>query len=515
MHHFSNVVKLFPNKPIEPVYVLSDEGLPLSFGPSAEAGNVSHAGAGHSGSDEDQTSPSASQPTSQPTSQPVVQKPNHAPVKSRPVYLTDSVTSDILLITVASLLAFTTDIDGDTLTVNNLQVSSGQLLLAPEGYLYIPDPDVIGPVQISYEISDGEFSLTQTAHFTVEAVTPAAADLTGVILGSEAEDLIDASETSDVIIAMAGADHVQGHGGDDVISGGAGDDAIYGGAGDDTIFGEDGNDLLQGDAGNDHLFGGAGNDSLDGGTGDDALSGGAGDDLLQDSAGADMISGDSGSDTVIAALDGADDVFSGGSRQPAEAVSLNAAVNLTTGADPSGVSEHGVDITERDTIDYSAATLSLNIDLIAGTVEGAEVGSDSIDGFEVVIAGSGDDTFLLGTTDGILTGGDGDDRFNFTATQTLANTHVSIFQILDFRPGDVVETQKYHFFEAANTQEPSTLDAPDPEIATAATLSKVRVTFEKNDDEDQTVIALDGDDDLLAGLITVNGHHFLIYHELT
>jgi hypothetical protein len=511
IRNFGNVVKLFPNKPIEAANALSDEGLPLSFGASAKLGKISHSEGDSGGSGKDPVSPQRSQPTSQPT----VQKPNHAPVKSRSVYLTDTVTSDILLISIASLLAFTTDIDGDTLTVHNLKVSSGQLLLAPEGYLYIPDPDVIGPVQISYEISDGKSSLTQTAHFTVEAVTPVAADLNGVILGSDAEDVIDASETSDVIIAMAGADHIQGHGGDDFISGGAGDDVIYGGAGDDTIFGEDGDDLLQGNAGNDHLFGGAGNDSLDGGTGDDELSGGAGDDLLQDSAGADTISGDSGSDTVIAALDGSNDVFSGGSRsQHVGPVSLNAAGNMSTEGDPSDTSEHGVDMGEIDTIDYSAATLGLTIDLIAGTVEGAEVGTDSINGFEMVIAGSGDDTFYLGTTDCILAGGEGDDRFNFTATQTLTNNHVSIFQILDFRPGDIVETLKYQFFETVDTQEPSTLDAPDAEITTAGTLSKVRVTFENNGSEDQTVIALDGADNLLAGLITVSGHHFLIYHEL-
>ncbi|MEO5619858.1 MAG: cadherin-like domain-containing protein [Cypionkella sp.] len=473
--------------------------------------------------------------TQDPPLAPSPAKVNHAPIKTRSVYLADIASGDALFISIAGLLAFTTDVDGDTLTVRNLQVSSGQLHLAAEGYLFLPDPEAIGPVQISYEITDGQYSLAQMAHLTVYAQPETAADLTGIMFGSDGDDDLSGSQVNGVILSGDGADHVQGGIGNEVISGGAGDDILSGGAGNDMIFGGDGNDLLKGEAGNDHLYGGNGTDTLDGGIGDDQLSGGAGDDVLLDSAGSDTITGDSGRDTVIAALDGANDVFSGGSEAQTPAAGQNLAIEIhqtlhhkeicpgdqssadgtsAEAADPRVMSDQAVALTEEDTLDYSAATLSLTIDLVTGKIESAEVGTDSIEGFEVVIAGSGDDLFILGTTGYVLSGGEGNDRFNFVATQTAEHFGIASFQIMDFRPGDVVETLKFEVHEAPESVDPGLLDVADQELTDMGSLSKFHISFEGLDAEACTVLTLDDSDDQLAGIVTFHGHHILVFHEL-
>ena len=62
-----------------------------------------------------------------------------------------------------------------------------------------------------------------------------------------------------------------------------------------------------------------------------------------------------------------------------------------------------------DTVDYSATTLGVNINLAAGTASGPEVGNDTVTGFENAIGGSGNDTIRGHFGDNQLFGGDGDD----------------------------------------------------------------------------------------------------------
>ena len=52
-----------------------------------------------------------------------------------------------------------------------------------------------------------------------------------------------------------------------------------------------------------------------------------------------------------------------------------------------------------DTLDYSAATASVKVDLAGGVATGSSTGVDQIAGFEIVEAGSGDDT-LAGSAEG-------------------------------------------------------------------------------------------------------------------
>jgi Ca2+-binding RTX toxin-like protein len=59
-----------------------------------------------------------------------------------------------------------------------------------------------------------------------------------------------------------------------------------------------------------------------------------------------------------------------------------------------------------DTLDYSAFTADLNIDLSSGSA----TGTNGISDIDNLIGGSRDDILKLGDADGILVGGAGDDH---------------------------------------------------------------------------------------------------------
>ncbi len=96
----------------------------------------------------------------------------------------------------------------------------------------------------------------------------------GLLVGSEGEDLIRAIAAADTeltLIGLGGDDRLFGdNGGNDVIDAGAGDDHVRGGYGDDAIVGSTGDDDLRGDEGDDNLDGGEGLDRCDGGPDSDA-----------------------------------------------------------------------------------------------------------------------------------------------------------------------------------------------------------------------------------------------------
>jgi Ca2+-binding RTX toxin-like protein len=358
---------------------------------------------------------------------------NRAPVSSGPVHLADTTGCALLAIALNDLLRTVQDPDGDALSVRNLTVSSGVLTRDGDGWLF--DGDAPGPVTITYEVTDGALSIAQTAIFEVvdrNAVTGSDGD--DIILGTLCADAIDGGGGADIIDARAGSDivdggpgddHIVGGDGDDTILGGAGDDVIFagagadvvsGGTGNDRIFGEDGDDILSGDAGDDlidggegndillgstgsdTLFGDAGNDRIDagdgsdlvlggvgrdvvsGGEGDDRLEGGEGDDLLSDGSGRDLVLGQDGDDVLAVSLDRDDDVFDGGAGQ--------------------------------DTLDLSGTTSGVAVDLADGVAAGQEIGTDTVASVEVVVGGSGDDTFAGSAAADTLSGGSGLDRLS-------------------------------------------------------------------------------------------------------
>jgi Ca2+-binding RTX toxin-like protein len=374
---------------------------------------------------------------------------NRAPRVTGPVYLKDVVGCATLVIGLTDLLRNADDPDDDVLTASEFSVSSGTLTQSGAEWIYSGGP--LGPVTITYKISDGQYSVQQTAHLSVLPQSPIYGDdADNILLGSlcsdeiagmDGDDNIDARAGHDVVDGGAGQDHIVGGAGNDIIYGrdgndlifgGIGSDHIFGGAGDDRIFGEAGDDIVFGDDGDDVLAGGDGQDILDGGDGDDQLEGGEdndklagsagndqldggdGHDVIQDGAGSDVVQGGSGDDTLIAAADQAADDYHGGSGD--------------------------------DTLSYAEATQGVTVDLNAGSATSMEIGDDSISGFENVVGGQGDDVFVAGIDAVTFTGNGGNNEFVFGSSDAPEHPIV-LYEIVDFKPGDLIKMSKYDIFE--------------------------------------------------------------------
>jgi serralysin len=222
-------------------------------------------------------------------------------------------------------------------------------------------------------------------------------------------------------------------------------DVIYAGDGNDSVNGNMGNDRLYGEEGNDTLDGGSGNDTLVGGRGDDVLYGRSGDDALYGEDGNDLIEGSSGNDRI---WDGAGDdkVFGGTGR---DTVFVGAGNDYYNGGD-------GFDI-----IDFSASRKGLTLDLSKKTAV-SDLGNDTLEGFEQIIATKFDDTLrgsknveIINGGDGndwfrsmggadTLTGGAGKDIFAYSAKDVwLEKVHLGVDTIRDFNASE----DKLDFFE--------------------------------------------------------------------
>lgn len=417
---------------------------------------------------------------------------NRAPRVSGPVYLMDVASCAILLIGLLDLLRNAEDPDGDVLSVAGISVSSGTIEQTDTGWLYSSAPQFTGEVTISYQISDGEFAVLQTARFTVlPRGLIAGGDGDDNLLGSmcaddidggAGDDNIDARAGDDVVHGGAGNDHVVAGDGDDVIHAGPGDDIVFGGDGNDVIYGGDGDDRLFGDAGDDILYGEDGDDLLSGGDGSDVLFGGDGDDVLHDGDGEDVVVGGAGDDYLVAALDGADDTFVGGDGD--------------------------------DTLDYSAATRDLTIDLLNSVATGDEIGTDTIAGFETVLGGTGNDHFILGHAPATLAGGGGENTFEFTEPAASEPSAEPVrFEITDFRAGDRVRMSKYDLFEKVFDRFEDEFeriygdDVDDDDV-------RIRYRHERDDERERTVIEADFNrDHIYETTITLEGRHLLVIIE--
>ena len=355
---------------------------------------------------------------------------NRAPRTSGPVHLYDVYGCAAMLIGLADLLRGATDPDGDALQIKNISVSSGTLIKTIDGWSF--DPQGLGPVTITYQISDGALSVVQTAHFNVLRNPPIlGTDSEDILVGSECADDIDAKAGSDLIDGRGGSDtliggdgddHIVAGSGDDVIMagvgadivfGGLGDDHIWGGAGDDRLFGDEGRDTIFGDDGDDTisggddadlLFGGAGNDAIAGDAGDDRISGddgndtlhgGAGDDIVLGNAGMDIVDGGDGSDLLIGGSE--TDTVRGGAGDDVVGGDADAVDDIYDGGD-------GIDV-----LDYSAVVADMLVDVAAGTASSSDTGTDTLANFEVLRVGAGDDRIEGSDGDDVVHANGGDD----------------------------------------------------------------------------------------------------------
>lgn len=256
------------------------------------------------------------------------------------------------------------------------------------------------------------------------ALLPRAGEGSG---NSTDNDVMNGGRGDDMMFGMSGDDVVRGGEGNDKLWGNSGNDVVAGGAGDDEVRGGSGDDRVVGGAGNDLLVGNSGNDVLNGGTGDDVLQGNSGNDRIIDGDGNDTAEGGSGDDVFVAGA--GDDTYQGNSGF--------------------------------DTLDFSAATGAVTVDLSKHTASG--FGNDTMWSIEAVVGsqfddslkgdkrdnslsgGAGDDTLRgLGGVD-TLKGGAGSDTFQWLAKDVvLDGNHLGVDVVVDFSiaQGDILDISK-------------------------------------------------------------------------
>ncbi|MBO9590913.1 calcium-binding protein, partial [Devosia sp.] len=340
-----------------------------------------------------------------------------------------------------------------------------------------------------------------------------------IFAGTPWDDDIDALSGDDIIDARAGNDSVTGGLGDDHINGGDGDDTLFGNEGNDIIFGGNGNDLISGGAGNDRLYGEAGNDIIHGDDGNDTISGGTGDDILFGGNGNDIINGDEGNDTIIAGLgndtvlggQGDDVIYGNDGNDTLAGNDGNDIINGGQGDDvlsPGSGDDH-VDGGEGfDTLDYSESEEDIVVDFVASLATGDSIGTDTFRNIEAAIGGSGNDTFFIGTTATVITGGRGDDLFIFTVIdETPLLSRQLVHEILDFVVGDRIRVADYDISrKAARTEEERFEDFYDELDDGDRDDLPIRVRYERYDDVDHSIIEADVDgDDFYEIAIRVDG----------
>ncbi len=355
---------------------------------------------------------------------------NRAPRVNGPVYLADVFGCAVALIGLSDLLRGASDPDGDALRIENVTVSSGTLTQTPSGWYF--DAAMLGPVTVTYQISDGKVSILQTAQFSVLKAPPIIGTQGDDILvgtncaddvdGRDGNDNIDTRGGNDTVNGGNGNDHIITGSGDDLIFAGAGDDIVLAGLGDDQVFGGSGNDRLFGEEGRDTIFGEGGDDSISGGADDDLLFGGEGNDSIAGDLGRDTIHGDVGNDRLDGGggndslfgqagadvLDGGadDDFLSGGDD---EDIVRGGDGNDTVAGDVDQAADRYDGSAGIDTLDYSAVLHGSTIDLDKGAAFSDEIGHDTISNFEVLLAGAGQDDIQGSDAAEEIHGNGGDD----------------------------------------------------------------------------------------------------------
>jgi len=171
-----------------------------------------------------------------------------------------------------------------------------------------------------------------------------------------------------------------------------------------------------------------------------------------------VVHGGEGNDRVAAAVDASDDVYAG---------------------------DAGSDV-----LDYSATTLGVVIYVGEGVAEGEEIGRDEISGFEVVIGGRGNDSINSGRGSISMTGGEGEDTFEFE-TPDQDNRGSLVRTITDFTVGDRLLVSFYEFRDNSghgNAEDDNSFY--NRYLADEDNQRWIRFRFENHDDRDFTVMSV-------------------------
>jgi len=114
---------------------------------------------------------------------------NDAPVAGASPSFSMNEDGGFIEITKAQLLANSSDVDGDSLSVANLAADGGTLVETSDGvWKFTPAADFNGTVTLSYDVSDGTASVAQTAAVNVAAVNDAPTVSTTIADQSTNED---------------------------------------------------------------------------------------------------------------------------------------------------------------------------------------------------------------------------------------------------------------------------------------------------------------------------------------
>ena len=274
----------------------------------------------------------------------------------------------------------------------------------------------------------------------------ALANTASTIIGNSSDNILTGSSQDDIISAESGTDTVYGGAGDDVINAGSGTKEYYGGDGDDTIYssgagsyygGNDNDYMTVGNGVSETLDGGAGIDTLDTTTYNslyninmttgvtnfvgesfvnfENLIMGNGGGTIVGTFGANIITGGTGSESVLAGF-GSDTIYGGdgddfldgeGSTDFVYGGAGNDTVYMADG-DGGDSFFGGADV---DTADFTGiSSFDMVIDLAAETYAFSSGGTlNTIEDFENVNAGGGDDTITGNNAANTVNGNNGDD----------------------------------------------------------------------------------------------------------
>ena len=285
------------------------------------------------------------------------------------------------------------------------------------------------------------------------------------VLGSTWNDLLFGSNTDNLLDGSAGNDTIHAQGGNDTLIGGAGNNLLDGGSGTDTadysgassavtvnlssgsgingyggndnfgsienLMGSNFDDLMVGDAqnnvlyglsGNDIMYAGAGNNTYDGGTGSDRLlylnapsavtinlTSGTG---LNGYGGSDNfgniehVTGSAYNDLLVG--DGVNNELHGGAGN--DTLRGEGGNDNLIGGAGNNTLDGGAGV---DRLDYSSAPGTATVNLTSGTSANGWGGADNFGNIEDILGSAFDDLFVNGTGINTLTGGAGNDTFQF------------------------------------------------------------------------------------------------------
>ena len=145
------------------------------------------------------------------------------------------------------------------------------------------------------------------------------------------------------------------------------------------------------------------------------------------------------------------------------------------------------------------------------TADGLDIGHDLIAAFEEVIAGSGDDHIVAGSTSVSMTGGDGNDTFEFHRADEDQQA-MTVRKITDFTVGDriVAATYEISYLQEDGIEETISDMFDDIYLSTNGDHRPVRFRFEEVDSNQLTLVDVhDRPDTDEFFTIELVGHHHL------